>query len=85
MIFAFVALSPNRGSSQFINLLVIECLSAGMHGLHPEFMQSQAGASLGSIPLWAGGTTENISFLLLMVCRPIIGSDYFEEFHIHFM
>ena len=45
-------------------------------------VQSHAGASRGSIP---GATTEHLHFLLFIVCRPIIGRDYFEEFHIHFI
>ena len=35
--------------------------------------------------LTAGATTEALHFLLNIVCRPIIGKDYFEEFHIHFI
>ena len=33
---------------------------------------------------FSGATTENLHFLLFIVCRPIIGRDYFEECHIHF-
>ena len=53
--------------------------------LECSLFQSQAGASSGSIPLSTEATTENLHFLLFIVCRPIIGRDYFEEFHIHFI
>ena len=35
-------------------------------------VQSQAGASRGLIPLKTGTTTENLYFLLFIVCHPII-------------
>ena len=43
-----------------------------------------ARTSRGSIHLKTGATTENLHFLLLIVCRPIIGRDYFEEFSYSF-
>ena len=42
-------------------------------------VQSRAGASRVSIP------PKTFIVLLFIVCRPIIGRDYFEEFHIHFI
>ena len=48
-------------------------------------VQSQAGASRGSISLQTGATIDILHFLLIVVCLPIIGRDDFEEFQIHFM
>ena len=47
--------------------------------------QTPAGDCRGLISVLTGASTENLHFLLFIVCRPIVWRDFMEEFHIHFI